>query len=93
MGTEVYSWRLSSDLKSDLEREARLRKTSIAAVLNLAVRDWLKQSASQIEGDAEQIKLHQAVSECLGSIGGNDPYRSEKVRQTVRKRLTERRAR
>ena len=40
MKTEVYSWRLSSFLKSDLEREARLRRLSLSALLSLAVTEW-----------------------------------------------------
>ena len=33
MKTEVYSWRLSGELKSDLEREARLRRVPVSLVL------------------------------------------------------------
>jgi len=38
MGTDVYSGRVSSQLKSNLEREARFRKTSVSGVLELAAR-------------------------------------------------------
>jgi hypothetical protein len=93
MGTEVYSWRLSSELKSDLEREARLRKTSVSAVLNLAVRNWLKQSASLVEEDEEQRRIHEAASVCLGAIAGRNPRRAETARQSVRQRLSRRHAR
>jgi hypothetical protein len=93
MGTEVYSWRLSSELKSDPEREARLRKTSVSAVLNLAVRDWLKQDASLVEGDEEQRRIHEAASDCLGAFAGRDRRRAETARQSVRQRLSRRHAR
>ena len=53
MGSEVYSWRVSTELKLDLEREAALRKTSVSAVLNLAVREWLKKSAMTVEEEEE----------------------------------------
>lgn len=91
MKTEVYSWRLSEELKSDLEREARLRKLPLASVLDLAVRDWLKKSGDAIAGDDAQRQLHAAAADCLGVLAGGDPRRSEAVRDTVRKRLSKRR--
>jgi hypothetical protein len=93
MGSEVYSWRVSSELKSDLEREARLRKTPVSAVLTLAVREWLKNSAMAVEEDAQQQALHAAASQRLGAFAGRNPRRAESVRQTVRERLRRRRAR
>lgn len=93
MSTEVYSWRVSSDLKLDLEREARLRKTSVSAVLNMAVRNWLKQSAVNLEGDEEQRRLHDAASRCLGAFAGHNGDRSVTGRQAIRDRLRRRYAR
>ena len=58
MKNEVYSWRVSSDLKIGLEREARRRKISLSAVLDLAARDWLSRSRAEMESDAEQLRLH-----------------------------------
>src|ERR1035438_6269116 len=87
MASEVYSWRVSTELKSDLEREARLRKTSVSAVLNLAVREWLKKSAMSVEEDAQQRALHEAGSKCLGGIAGRDPRRAENASRLVRERL------
>ena len=91
MKTEVYSWRLSEELKSDLEREARLRKLPVASLLDLAVRDWLSKSGEDLAGDEAQRKLHAAVANCLGVLAGSDPRRSETVREAVRKRLGKRR--
>ncbi len=65
MKTEVYSWRLSGELKSDLEREARLRKLPVSSVLDLAVRDWLKKSGADVAGDDVQRQLHAASEACL----------------------------
>jgi hypothetical protein len=45
MKTEVYSWRVSRELKSGLEREARRRKLSLSAVLDLAVLEGLDKRA------------------------------------------------
>jgi hypothetical protein len=93
MKTEVYSWRVSPDLKTGLEREARRRKMSLSAVLDLAAQDWLKKSDTDDDDDQKQRSLHQAASECFGIFAGGDPRRSEKVGQAVRQRLRRRRGR
>jgi len=54
MKTEVYSWRLSEELKSDLEREAYLRKVSVSSLLEMAVREWLKRSNTDAPDDQVQ---------------------------------------
>ena len=87
MKTEVYSWRLSGELKSDLERQARLRKVSISTILDMAVREWLKKSAIEVSGDEAQRKLHAAAEKYIGALKGLDRDRAETVRETVRKRL------
>jgi len=87
MKSEVYSWRVASELKSNLEREARQRKTSLAAVLDLAARDWLKRSAVDSAGDEEQRRLHEAAESCLGALAGGNPRRAENARQAIRERL------
>jgi hypothetical protein len=93
MDTEVYSWRVSRELKSDLERQARIRKTSVSAVLNLAVREWLKQSAVSVGEDEEQRRLHEAGMKCVGVIAGGNPRRAETAREATRERLKRRNAR
>lgn len=90
MKTEVYSWRVSTELKSDLEREARLRKTSVSAMLDLAAREWLKTSAANVAEDEEQRRLHAAASECLGAFAGRDSRRAERGKQAIRERLRRR---
>ena len=57
MKTEVYSWRVSSDVKTSLDREARRRKISMSAALDLAAREWLQKSGLTSEGDEEQRRL------------------------------------
>ena len=94
MKNEVYSWRVSSDLKTGLERDARRRKISVSAVLDLAARDWLKQSAAAIGEDGEeQHRLHEAGMKCVGVIAGGNPRRAETAREAVRERLKRRYAR
>ena len=89
----MYSWRVSRELKSELEQQARIRKTSLSAVLNLAVRDWLKQSAATVEEDEEQRRLHEAAVKCVGVFAGGNPRRAETAREAIRERLKRRNAR
>jgi hypothetical protein len=93
MKTEVYSWRLSPDLKTGLEREARRLNISLSAVLELASMEWLEKNAAANDGDDEQQRLREAASKFLGTIGSGDPERSEKAHLTVRERLARRHAR
>lgn len=87
MKNEVYSWRVSTDLKTGLEREAHRRKLSLSAVLDLAARDWLNKSGAEIEGDEEQPRLQKAASKCFGALASGNAHRSANVRQGVRQRL------
>jgi predicted transcriptional regulator len=91
MKTHVYSWRLSGDLKNELERAARLRRAPLSKVLEQAARAWLAQNAAELAEDEEtQQKLHAAAERCFGAITGLGPYHAERVRETVRKQLRER---
>ena len=90
MKTEVYSWRVSTELKTGLERAARRRKTSLSAVLDLAAQEWLIKTGAANEDGAEQHRLQQAASKCLGAFASGEARRSESVRQTVRQRLRRR---
>ncbi len=91
MKEEVYSWRLSGELKSDLEREARLRKMPISSVLDLAVRDWLKKSGADVAGDDAQQVLHADAERCLGVLASGNSRRAETARKAVRDRIQRRR--
>jgi hypothetical protein len=90
MKTEVYSWRLSRGLKSDLERAARIRKVRVSAVLDMAVREWLAKNAVDIADDEEQKRLHAAAAPYLGCLRGRNPHRSETVSKTVKEILRRR---
>lgn len=90
MKTHVYSWRLTGELKSQLERAARLRRAPLSAVLEQAARAWLAQNSAELaEDDEAQRKLHAAAERCFGTIAGFGPYHAERVRETVRRRLQE----
>ena len=90
MKSEVYSWRVSTDLKTGLEREARRRKISVSAVLDLAARDWLNKGGAEVDGDEGQHRLQKAASKCFGSLASGNAHRSENARQAVRQRLRQR---
>ncbi len=93
MKTEVYSWRLSSEAKSDLEREARLRRVPVSYILDLAVREWLKKNDVDAGDQEAQRRLHAAAAHSLGVLAGGDARRAETVRTAVRQRLRRRNAR
>lgn len=94
MKSEVYSWRVSSELKSDLERKARERKVSVSHLLDSAVRNWLKQSEGDSINDEEvQRRLHAAAETALGSISLGNCNGAENARETIRQRLRKRYAR
>jgi hypothetical protein len=90
MKTDVYTWRLSRELKADLEREARLRDQPVSSLLDLAVREWLERTAREPADDDVQAKLHTSVEASFGVISSGPPDRSENVRKYVRKRLRRR---
>jgi len=85
MKTEVYSWRVSRELKTGLEREARRCKMSLSAVLDLAAREWLSQRGA--DSEEAQRELHDAALACLGTFAGADRHRAETASRTVRDRL------
>ena len=87
MKTEIYSWRVSPELKSGLEREARRRKLSLSAVLDLAANEWLNKSDSGSESAEEQRRLHASAARVIGSLAGSDPTRSQTARHSIRERL------
>ena len=94
MKTDVYSWRVSSDLKSDLERKARERKVPVSHILDSAVRHWLKQSeGDSMDEEKIQRKLHASVETCIGSLALGNSRGAQSARETIRQRLKERYAR
>jgi len=93
MRTEVYSWRLSAELKSDLERAARLRNVSTSAILEMAVRDWLRNGRTETADDEVQGRLQAEVASSVGVLAGRNPRRAETAREAIRKRLARRHAR
>jgi hypothetical protein len=90
MKTEVYSWRVSTEIKTNLEREARRRKVSLSAILGMAAQEWLARGGSEEPDDARQRRLQQAASDCFGALASGDSRRSETAGAAVRQRLRRR---
>ncbi len=85
--TEVYSWRVSPELKTGLEHEARRRRISLSAALDLAAEEWLAKTGSNPDDSQEQARLQEAASRCFGALARGNPSRSENAREAVRQRL------
>jgi len=84
--SEVYSWRLSTELKMRLEAAARDEKTSIGTILDRVVREWLAKRPPNEEDDAEQQRrLRERVMKAVGTIsvdlGGSAT--NERVREVM----------
>lgn len=93
MKTEVYSWRVSSELKSDLERAARHRRVPLSSVLEEAARKWLSESAAKLSDDENQRRLHANVEPLIGSLAGAGSADARSVRKMIRHRLARRNGR
>ena len=92
--TEVYSWRVSPEMKSALEEAARQDHQKLSTLLERIVKDWLKEyRAGRGDDDREEQKLlHKGAARALGKIRGGDPHRSERARHALRARIAKRRA-
>jgi hypothetical protein len=87
MKTEVYSWRVSADLKTGLEREARRRNISLSAALDQAAQEWLKKPGEDESDAARQETLQRAASACFGALASGNRRRAETARALIRERL------
>lgn len=88
MKAEIYTLRLSRDLKEALESQARREKVSIATLLDRGARELLQKDGSPVAGDdTEQLRLHAQARKSFGAISGANSRRAESVRALVRERL------
>jgi hypothetical protein len=90
--SEVYSWRVSPAVKSELEEAARRAKEPVSKLLDRIVTEWLRQFDESAD-DEEQRRLHAAALKAIGTIRSGDPARASEVRARVRQRLRARRDR
>jgi hypothetical protein len=88
MKSEVYSWRLSPDLKGEIEEAARRERVSVARLLERIAREWLKTRPIAGEDDeAEQARLRAVAMRFAGTIRGGDPDRAAEAGKRVRESL------
>ena len=85
--TEVYSWRLDSDLKQRLRAAARDEKTSIGDLLDRIAREWLGRHRPEEDDEAMQRQVRAEAAKWIGSIQGDDPSRAERSKAIVRERM------
>jgi uncharacterized protein YutD len=90
--TEVYSWRLSVEIKSALEETARQKQSSVADLLDQIVGDWLARQQALEENEAAQQRLHDEVLKTIGTIRGDNPDRAGNAKALLRAKLAQRRA-
>ncbi len=91
--TQVYSWRVAAETKAQLQRAARGANQSLSGLLDCIVREWLDARRGDGAESAEQKRLHDAASKCIGVLRGGDPCRAERARHTIRARLSANHAR
>jgi len=87
MKSEVYSWRLSPELKADLEHAAREERVSVSRLLERIAREWLKARPSAVDDEAEQERLRAIAMRYVGTIQGGDPDRAAEAGKRVRELL------
>jgi transposase-like protein len=72
MKTEVYRWRLSPHLKSELQEAARAERKSMADLLEEIVRDWLRNTRDRTGTEEErQQRVREAALQCAGTVEGS----------------------
>lgn len=89
--SEVYSWRLTPELKSTLEALARAQGQSLAELLEEIAQERIARGPESGESEqARQARLHASAMRFAGSISGGDPDRAANARDLVRKAIAER---
>ena len=93
MKTEVYSWRLDPDLKSDLEEQARTEGKTLSSLLEEFAWDGLRARHNGRPNDeAEQAAIRQRAASAIGAVRGTDPARSSRVSEVVREMIARKHA-
>lgn len=87
--SEVYSWRVSPQMKRALEEAARRENQSVSALLERIVSQSFRDGAAGREEEqaALQKRLHAAGMASIGQLNGGRADRSKRVRQDLRRKL------
>lgn len=84
MKTEVYSWRLTPEMKIRLESEARRSGKSLAELLEEISANWLDERQVNYDDAREADRLRKRVMATVGTIRGGDPQRASRSKELVR---------
>ena len=93
MKSKIYSLRMPTEVRRDLERVARRRNVKVSQIIHTALREWLAQNQISISDDKEQKRLHAIAARLIGTIHSGKRDGSTRVRETVRARLAEKHGR
>ena len=90
--SEVYSWRVSPQMKRALEEAARREKQSVSALLDRIVAEAFRNGLrGRDESEAGvQERLHAAGRASIGKLKSGQRDRSERVRDLVERKLRQR---
>ena len=91
MKTQVYSWRIKSELKAALENLARKQNRAVSDLLDEAVDQWLSGQTDVESEEALQQRLRRKAASAIGSIAGGDPERAGQSSARLREMLAARR--
>jgi predicted DNA-binding protein len=83
MKSEVYSWRLTPEMKTRLESEARRSGKSLAEVLEQISTNWLDECAGTYDHETD-LRLRKRVMSTVGTIRGGDQHRASRSKELVR---------
>ena len=87
--SEVYSWRVSPQMKRALQETARREKQSVSALLERIVNEAFR-NGMRGRGEDEAIlqkRLHAAGMSAIGKLRTGRSDRSKRVRELVRRGL------
>jgi len=90
MKSEVYSWRISAHLKTELESEARREDTSLAVLLERIASNWLQVRRKRRPDEDEQAAIRRRAASAIGSLSVADPMLSSQVSQRMKESLKKR---
>jgi predicted transcriptional regulator len=91
MRSEVYSWRVSPEMKAKLEDLARRRRQSVAKLLEQLVDRALR--SFDMRDEVEQRERRASAARFVGSLHGRDPHRAAQAGARARARIKSKHAR
>jgi hypothetical protein len=71
--SEVYSWRVATEVKAALEEEARRDGEIVGTLLERIALEWLGARRRETDADDAQARLHALAAETFGTIAGAIP--------------------